>query len=73
MYSTILMADTCLGYKLLTLSFFDGKSCIPLDCSLHAEKGKKGDYSLSSKERKGLFRKNVAQTAPTWRCRRRGA
>lgn len=56
-----------LGYKLLTLSFFDGKSCIPLDCSLHAEKGKKGDYSLSSKERKGLFRKKRDADSPGYK------
>ncbi len=42
---------TCvLGYKLLTLSFFDGVSHIPLDFSLHAEKGKKGNYGMSGRE-----------------------
>ena len=46
-----------LGYKMLTLSYCDGKSTIPLDCSLHREKGNKKDYSLSVEERKGLFRK----------------
>ena len=46
-----------LGYKMLTLSYCDGKSTIPLDCSLHREKGKKNDYSLSHDERKGLFKK----------------
>ena len=58
------------GYKLLTLSFFDGKSCIPLDCSLHAEKGRKGDYSLSAKERKGLFRKKRDADSPGYKRKR---
>ena len=57
------------GYKLLTLSFFDGKSCIPLDCSLHAEKGRKGDYSLSAKERKVLFRKKRDADSPGYKRR----
>lgn len=56
-----------LGYKLLTLSFFDGKSSIPLDCSLHAEKGRKGDYSLSASERKGLFRKKRDAGSPGYK------
>ena len=58
------------GYKLLTFSFFDGKSCIPLDCSLHAEKGRKGDYSLSAKERKGLFRKKRDTDSPGYKRKR---
>ena len=54
----ILTAGTKPGYKLLTLSFFDGKSSIPLDCSSMPRRAGKGDYSLySAKERKGLFRK----------------
>lgn len=57
------------GYKLLTLSFFDGKSSIPLDCSLHAEKGRKGDYSLSAKERKVLFRKKRDADSPGYKRR----
>ena len=46
-----------LGYKMLTLSYCDGKSNIPLDCSLHREKGRRKDYSLSHEERMGLFKK----------------
>lgn len=46
-----------LGYKLLTLSFFDGKSLLPTDFSLHAEKGKKGNYGLTVKERRNRFSK----------------
>ena len=30
-----------LGYKLLLSTFFDGKTTIPCDFSLHQEKGKK--------------------------------
>ena len=30
-----------LGYKLLLSAFFDGKTTIPCDFSLHQEKGKK--------------------------------
>ena len=56
-----------LGYKMLTLSYFDGKSTIPLDCSLHREKGKKRDYSLSREERKGLFRKKRDADSPGYK------
>lgn len=35
-----------LGYKLLTLSFLNGKSLLSADFSLHAEKGKKGTYGF---------------------------
>lgn len=56
-----------LGYKMLTLSYFDGKSTIPLDCSLHREKGKKKDYSLSREERKGLFRKKRDADSPGYK------
>ena len=33
-----------LGYKLLLCAFFDGKTTIPFDFSLHQEKGKQGNY-----------------------------
>ena len=39
-----------LGYKLLILAFFDGRSTYTVDMSIHRESGKKGDYSLSKKE-----------------------
>ena len=35
-----------LGYKLLLCAFFDGKTTIPFDFSLHQEKGKQGDCGL---------------------------
>ncbi len=38
-----------LGYKLLTLGFYDGKSFFPLDFSLHFEQGKNANRGLSQK------------------------
>lgn len=46
-----------LGYKLLLLAYCDGRSFIPVDFSLHREKGKKKNYGLSSQERKEQFSK----------------
>ena len=40
-----------LGYKLLILAFFDGRSTYTVDLSIHRESGKKGNYSLSREER----------------------
>ena len=56
-----------LGYKMLTLSYCDGKSTIPLDCSLHREKGKRKDYSLSREERKGQFSKKRDADSPGYK------
>ena len=63
------------AYKILTLGYSDGKSFIPLDFSLHNEKGKKKNFGLTSKQRKEQYtkkeegyvmvqneRKNYAQT-----------
>ena len=44
------------GMKCLTLALSDGKSCYPIDFSLHREKGKKKDYGLTLKQRKELFK-----------------
>lgn len=46
-----------LGFKMLLLAFWDGKTLITVDFSLHREKGKKCNYGLSAKERKNLFHK----------------
>jgi len=46
-----------LSYKLLLLAFFDGRSTIPVDFSLHREKGEEKNYGLSEEERKGQYRK----------------
>lgn len=39
-----------LGFKMLALGYWDGKSLIALDFSLHREKGQKGNCGLSKKE-----------------------
>lgn len=41
-----------LGYRMLVLGYFDGKSFLPVNFSLHREKGKKesAPYGLSSRE-----------------------
>ena len=44
------------GMKCLTLDLSDGKSCYPIDFSLHREKGKKKDYGLTLKQRKKQFK-----------------
>ena len=48
-----------LGYKLLVGMYWDGASCIPVDFSLHREKGKKKDmpYGIKKKTMKKQFRK----------------
>lgn len=46
-----------LGFKMLTLAFWDGKSLIATDFSLHREAGKKGNYGMSKKELKNQFSK----------------
>jgi len=46
-----------LGFKKLLLGYWDGKSLIPVDFSLHREKGSKGTYGISRKEAKKRFTK----------------
>lgn len=41
-----------LGFKLLLLAVSDGISTLPVDFSLHREKGKNGNYGLSDKRQK---------------------
>ena len=53
-----------LGFKLLVCAFFDGKSTIPIDMSLHCEKGKKKDYGLTAKQRKHRFSKKTQERRP---------
>jgi hypothetical protein len=43
-----------LGFKMLTLALWDGKSLLPCDCSLHRE-NKKNRYGLTAKEIKKQF------------------
>ncbi len=51
------------GYKLLALGYSDGKSFIPLDFSLHNEKGKKKNYGLTRKHRTQQYKKNRSTTS----------
>jgi len=53
-----------LGYKLLLLGFWDGKTLIANDFSLHREKGKKGTYGLSKKELGAQFGKKRDSRSP---------
>lgn len=53
-----------LGFKMLLLGFWDGKTLIATDFSLHREKGKKGIYGLSKKELKSQFRKKRDRKSP---------
>ena len=55
-----------LGYKLLILAFFDGRSTYTVDMSIHRESGKKGDYSLSKKERSMQFHKERIEGNPDY-------
>lgn len=45
------------GFKLLLLGYWDGKSLVPIDFSLHHEKGSKGTYGISKKEAEKRFTK----------------
>lgn len=56
-----------LGFKLLCLGWYDGKNFIPLDFSLHREKGKsaKTPYGLNMKEHKAQYSKSREQKAPS--------
>ena len=45
-----------LGFKLLLLAVSDGISTLPVDFSLHREKGKEGAFGLSEKQRKKQYR-----------------
>ena len=51
------------GYKLLTLGYSDGKSFIPLDFSLHNEKGKKKKYGLTRKHHSQQYKKDRHATS----------
>lgn len=45
-----------LGFKLLLLALSDGTSTLPVDFSLHREKGKCKDFGLTQQERKKQYR-----------------
>jgi hypothetical protein len=56
-----------LGFKLLCLGYYDGKSFIPLDFSLHREKGSnaKKPYGLSKKELNQQYGKQRCCKSPS--------
>ena len=54
-----------LGFKLLALAYWDGKSLVPADFSLHREKGKQGNYGMSKKELKLQYRKKRDKNTPS--------
>ncbi|NBC83674.1 MAG: transposase [Bacteroidetes bacterium] len=57
-----------LGFKLLAMGYWDGVSFIPLDFSLHREKGKNGNkpFGLKKKEYKKQYRKKREQGTHSW-------
>jgi len=54
-----------LGFKMLVLGYWDGKSLIATDFSLHSEKGKSGNHGMSKKEQKKQFHKNRPIKSPS--------
>lgn len=54
-----------LGFKLLLLALFDGRSTIPLDFSIHREKGGNRNYGLTKKQLKEQFRKSRSKGSPS--------
>ncbi len=57
-----------LGYKLLAMGYWDGGSFIPLDLSLHREKGRNADkpFGLKKKEYRNQYRKKREKGAHSW-------
>ena len=53
-----------LGFKLLLLAFSDGISTLPVDFSLHREKGRNGNFGLTKEERKKQFHISRRQSDP---------
>lgn len=47
-----------LGYKLLLCAYCDGKSTLPVDFTIHSEKGRDKKYGLTAKQRKARFQKD---------------
>ena len=48
------------------MRIFDGQSTIPIDISLHCEKGKKKDFGLTAKQRKKRFSKKRKKENPNF-------
>ena len=57
-----------LGYKLLAMGYWDGISFIPLDFSLHREKGRNANkpFGLKKKEYRKQYRKKRQKGTYTW-------
>jgi predicted nucleic acid-binding Zn finger protein len=57
-----------LGYKLLTMGYWDGVSFIPLDFSLHRERGSNKDkpFGLKKKEYRKQYRKKREKGTHSW-------
>ena len=55
-----------LGYKLLLCLFFDGKSSLPFDFSIHEELGDKGDGGLGKKTLRKRFSKKRTKGSPAY-------
>lgn len=53
-----------LGYKVQILCVSDGVTTIPVDFSIHREKGEKGDYGLTQKERRKQLHKKREAASP---------
>lgn len=53
-----------LGYKVQILCVSDGVTTIPVDFSIHREKGEKGDYGLTQKELRKQFHKKREAASP---------
>jgi len=57
-----------LGYKLLTMGYWDGVSFIPLDFSLHRERGSNSEkpFGLKKKEYRKQYRKKREKGSHSW-------
>ena len=58
------LSKCVLGYKLQILCVSDGVTTIPIDFSIHREKGSKGDFGLTASQRKSQYKKSRAKDAP---------
>ena len=64
-YGTMLKKSSVLGYKVLVAVYWDGKQSIPVDFSMHNEKGqnKSRPYGMSKKDnRKQYSKKRVKES-----------
>ena len=53
-----------LGFKLQLLAFFDGRSTMAADFSVHREKGKNKDYGLTRAQRRDQYSKRRPKDSP---------